>query len=645
MHFQNILVHLQFHFIGNYALKQPSNEPISPVHFIYIAHLTTENVSNVLYIAKKKTIKDSEDHTTTLSSLSGDVGVLHLLESEENLDWVLRTGLHPPYMVIMESALFTRSVMMKLKNGSSRVAGVAVVVPSANPPQGFSPHNKCPNENSGVYSESYGPTLAHCNTTVWNPLGNGLSYEEFDFPIFSLKDDNDTQLIKQCYVDHNRPVNGSDPQYPLCAMQLFSHMSAVTNTATCMRRNTNGFTFSPESICEPLGDHNIWAPAKPLNTTQKGHKAGESMVMATLDSRSFFSEIGPGAESAASGLITLLAAAHALRNATQEAQLSRTIFYTFFHGETFDYIGSSRMVYDMEKNQFPIDLDNVHSVLEIGQVGLFSSSKVWLHTDPVSRRNGSVEEEVKKLVSNLQTAAKGLNVSVEEPGVTQPLPPSSLQRFLRARPFPGVVIQDYSSSFANMYYQSMFDNADSLKMSYPPNLTPEEQLNYVTDTAKVRAYMMLRLLVNTANFYISVERQTSLPTVLVQHLLANLTGSTANVTQEDCKNQRENQDDKESKHVSYSWVQGAAPPNSTERKGFCVRSTVHGTKALSPAFELEDYNSKDYSTWTESNWKQIKGRIFLVASHDLEVNQSAKATHSRVLLNGPRCQGLYRLLT
>ncbi|XP_035994479.1 nicastrin [Fundulus heteroclitus] len=647
---------------------------------LFFTCVSCNSMENKIYIPLNYTMPcvrllNSTHQIGCQSSLSGDVGVLHLLESEENLDWVLRTGLHPPYMVIMESALFTRSVMMKLKNGSSRVAGVAVVVPSANPPQGFSPHTKCPNENSGVYSESYGPTLAHCNTTVWNPLGNGLSYEEFDFPIFSLKDDNDTQLIKQCYVDHNRPVNGSDPQYPLCAMQLFSHMSAVTNTATCMRRNTNGFTFSPESICEPLGDHNIWAPAKPLNTTQKGHKAGESMVMATarLDSRSFFSEIGPGAESAASGLVTLLAAAHALRNATQEAQLSRTIFYTFFHGETFDYIGSSRMVYDMEKNQFPIDLDNVHSVLEIGQVGLFSSSKVWLHTDPVSRRNGSVEEEVKKLVSNLQTAAKGLNVSVEEPGVTQPLPPSSLQRFLRARPFPGVVIQDYSSSFANMYYQSMFDNADSLKMSYPPNLTPEEQLNYVTDTAKslaelatmvaralfvqaggeesqvsaIKADELLvsrmlysfviasnnswiqelvssesaaQLINETANFYISVERQTSLPTVLVQHLLANLTGSTANVTQEDCKNQRENQDDKESKHLySYSWVQGAAPPNSTERKGFCVRSTVHGTKALSPAFELEDYNSQDYSTWTESNWKQIKGRIFLVASHDLEM--------------------------
>lgn len=50
---------------------------------------------------------------------------------------------------------------------------------------------------SGVYSEDYDPAFAHCNVTVWNPLGNGLSYEQFDFPIFSLKDDNETQLIRQ----------------------------------------------------------------------------------------------------------------------------------------------------------------------------------------------------------------------------------------------------------------------------------------------------------------------------------------------------------------------------------------------------------------------------------------------------------------
>ncbi|XP_070701693.1 nicastrin [Pempheris klunzingeri] len=609
------------------------------------------------------------------SSLSGSVGVLHVLESEENLDWVLRTGHNPPYLVVLESSLFTRSIMMKLKNGSGRVAGVAVVAPNTNPPAGFSPHTTCPNENTGVYTESYDPALAHCNTTVWNPFGSGLSYEEFDFPIFSMKDDNDTQVIRQCYMDHNRAVNGSTPQYPLCAMQLYSHMSAVTNTATCMRRNDISFSISPEMVCDPLGDYNVWASTRPVNNTAKGHKMGESVVIAAarLDSRSFFFDVAPGAQSGVSGFVTLLAAAHALRNATQEAQPDRTILYTFFQGETFDYIGSSRMVYDMQNNQFALDLDNVHSVLEIGQVGLRADSRLWMHSDPVSRKNSSVNDEVRKLIENLHLAATDLNITVDEPNFSQPLPPSSFQRFLRARPIPGVVIEDHQSAFTNRFYESMYDDAEYLNISYPPNLTPEEQLEFVTDTAMaltevatmvaralyvqaggartqlssinadpqivtrmlygflvrsnnswfhqlIYADLMSHLADGPTNFYVGVAPQSSELTILVQYLLANLTGSVANITQDNCQNQREDDKDTVSKHMYYyMWVQGAVPPNGTEREGFCVRSTVRLSRALSPAFDLRQYTSKDYSTWTESRWKSIKGRIFLVASHELEM--------------------------
>uniref|UniRef100_A0A8C2ZJB0 Nicastrin n=1 Tax=Cyclopterus lumpus TaxID=8103 RepID=A0A8C2ZJB0_CYCLU len=590
------------------------------------------------------------------SHLSGNVGVLHVLESEENLDWVLHSGLTPPYLVILESSLFTRSIMMKLKNGSSRVAGVAVVTPNANPSQGTSPHTSCPNENTGVYTENYDPTMARCNVTVWNPLGTGLSYEEFDFPIFAMKEDNDTQVIRQCYMDHNRAGNGSTPQYPLCAMQLYSHMSAVTDTATCMRRNNINFSLSPEMVCDPLSDFNVWASTRPLNNTAKGHKEGESVVLAAarLDSRSFFFDIAPGAESGVSGFVALLAAAHALRNATQEAPPPRNILYAFFHGETFDYIGSSRMVYDMEKNNFAVDLDNIHSVLEVGQVGLHAESRLWLHSDPVSRKNSSVNEEVKKLILRLQSAASGLNVSVEEPGFSQPLPPSSFQRFLRARPIPGVVIEDHRSAFTNSFYESMYDNAEYLNISYPPDLTPDEQLEYVTDTAKVSPtlavatvvartlyiqaggaesrlgsinadpQMVTRILygflVRSNNSWFQQLIPSDLrtgPRTSTWYLLANLTGSTVNVMSDTCFNncvfvllpQM----------YSYLWVQGAAPPNSTERVGFCMRSAARLSKALSPAFDLHEYTSKDYSTWTESRWKTIKGRIFLVASHELEM--------------------------
>uniref|UniRef100_A0A9J8BSX0 Nicastrin n=1 Tax=Cyprinus carpio carpio TaxID=630221 RepID=A0A9J8BSX0_CYPCA len=616
------------------------------------------------------------------SSISGDTGVLHVLETESDLDWILSSGPHPPYMVIMETAFFNRSVMMRMKN-SSRVAGVAVIISKTGLADNFSPHTTCPNQNTGVYSESYGSDLANCNGTVWNPLGNGLSYEDFSFPVFALKDENQTQVLRKCYEDHNQRVNGSAPQYPLCAMQLFSHMHAVTDTVTCMRRTDlqNRFSINPEVLCDPLSDFNVWTSTRPLNNSAKGHAADESVVIAAtrLDGRSFFWEQAPAAEGTVSGIVTLLATIQALYPVTQEAPPPRNIFFSFFQGEAFDYIGSSKMVYDMEKNDFVIDMNNVHSMLEIGQVGLLSGRSLWMHSDPVSRQNKSVDTEVSEMMSRIQSAAAGLKLTVDHPSVSQPLPPSSFQRFLRARRIPGLVLADHNTSFTNRYYESMYDDAENLNVTYPPGLTPDEQLVYETDAAKslaevatlvarslylqaggeennlnnitadpkIVAQLLYGFLVQKNNswfrsllppevtkkgvnsilspgppqFYIGLGPRVHGPahsvTRFVQYILANLTGTVTNLTESQCQNPSELST--ENKDLfSYFWVSGPASVNGT-REPFCVRASVRLSKAVSPAFELLEYGSRNYSTWTESRWKSIRARIFLVASRELEM--------------------------
>lgn len=119
--------------------------------------------------------------------------------------------------------------------------------------------------------------------------------------------------------------------------------------------------------------------------------------------------------------------------------------------------------------------------------------------------------QVKKLIDNVGLAAGKSGIAVEEPGVSQPLPPSSFHRFLRARSIPGLVIEDHHFAFTNRwlmafwkdtleiitcfwievlrsvfrFYGSMYDNAEYLNVSYPSNMTQEEQLDFLTDTAKV----------------------------------------------------------------------------------------------------------------------------------------------------------------
>ncbi|XP_074785067.1 nicastrin [Athene noctua] len=604
------------------------------------------------------------------SSISGDTGVIHVVEKEEDLNWVLADGPHPPYMILLDGNLFNRRVMLQLK-GTSRVSGLAVAIAKPSPPQGFSPGLKCPNDGFGVYSKDYGPQFAHCNNTVWNPMGSGLSYEDFDFPIFLLEDANETQVIKQCYQDHNVPRDGSGPEYPLCAMQLFSHMHAVTSTVTCMRRSSLQSTFSinPEVVCDPLLDYNVWSTLQPINSSGKVDAEKEVIIVATrIDSHSFFWNIAPGAESAVSSFVTHLAAAEALHKASDVHLLQRNIMFTFFQGETFDYIGSSRMVYDMEKDKFPLRLDNIHSFVELNQVALRNASVLWMHTDPVSRLNKSVEVQVRILLDILSNSSVGANVTVQEAGYSQPLPPSSFQRFLRARHIPGVVLTDHRTAFQNRYYQSMYDTPENIQMQYPEGLSPEETLEYVTDTAKslaevatVVARALYRLagganntsaiqadpktvsrmlygflikmnnswfqsiikpdikgiLGDVPQHYVAVSSPVN-TTYLVQYVLANLTGTVVNLTKEECLNP-EKTPSSEKELYEYAWVQGSLEPNSTARVPYCVRSTVRLSKALSPAFELRQWGSTEYSTWTESRWKEIRARIFLVASKELEI--------------------------
>ncbi|XP_044772218.1 nicastrin isoform X3 [Neomonachus schauinslandi] len=497
------------------------------------------SVERKIYISLNKTapcvrLLNATHQIGCQSSVSGDTGVIHVVEKEEDLQWVLTDGPNPPYVVLLEGTLFTRNLMEKLKGRTSRIAGLAVSLAKPSPTSGFSPSVQCPNDGFGIYSNSYGPEFAHCREIQWNPLGDGLAYEDFSFPIFLLEDENETKVIKQ---------------------------------------------------------------------------------------------------------------------------------------ETFDYIGSSRMVYDMETGRFPVQLENIESFVELGQVALRNSLELWMHTDPMSQKNASVQHQVEALLSTLERSGAGVPaVALRRLNQSQPLPPSSLQRFLRARNISGVVLADHSTVFHNHYYQSVYDTAENINVSYPEWQSPEEDLNFVTNTAKALAavatvlgralyqlaggtnfsdtiqadaHTVTRLLygflvrANNSWFqsilrqdlrsylgdgplqhYIAVSSPTN-TTYVVQYALANLTGQLVDLTREQCQDPSkvptENKD-----LYEYVWVQGPLNSSETDRLPRCVRSTARLARALSPAFELRQWGSTEYSTWTESRWKDIRARIFLIASRELE---------------------------
>ncbi|XP_069797470.1 nicastrin isoform X2 [Narcine bancroftii] len=602
------------------------------------------------------------------SSLSGNTGVIHLVEQDSDLSWVLSEGPNPPYMVLLETSMFTRNVMLRLKP-SNRVSGVAAILLRDLVPTQFSLDVKCPNDGFGAYSKNNGSQYAHCNHTVWNPNGTGLSYEDFPFPVFMLMDQNETQVIRQCYYVHNRPVNGVVPEFPLCAMQLSSHMHGVKDTVTCMRRTQMqvSIALSQEGFCDPLSDYNIWMTIRPVNRSRSAISEDRLVVAAArLDSRSFFWKLAPGTDSAVSGFITLLAAAKALAHVHDIEKLPKNIMFAFFQGEAFDYIGSSRMVFDMVKGDFPIRLENIDSFMELNQIGIRTTSELWAHTDPISQQNSTVHEEVQKLLESLSQCAAGMNFSIRQPEQSQPLPPSSFQRFLREMNIPGAVLTDHRGSFTNRYYQSVYDLQENIGLQYPDDLTPEEALNHITDSAQALAdvasivaqtlylqaggngslenitadaetvtRMLYGFVMNWNNswfhsiikkdknqvfnktshmsYYVAVDDIT-VSTLLVYSVLCNLTGTIVNLTEEECLDHKPKTD-----LFDFIWVEGWRAENSSKPTPYCLRCNAHQSLALSPAFELRDWASTNYSTWTESRWKMIGARIFLVASRELEI--------------------------
>ena len=104
----------------------------------------------------------------------------------------------------------------------------------------------------------------------------------------------------------------------------------------------------------------------------------------------------------------------------------------------------------------------------------------------MSQKNESVKNQVEDLLATLEKSGAGVpEVVLRRLAQSQALPPSSLQRFLRARNISGVVLADHSGSFHNRYYQSIYDTAENINVTYPEWQSPEEDLNFVTDTAKV----------------------------------------------------------------------------------------------------------------------------------------------------------------
>lgn len=249
--------------------------------------------------------------------------------------------------------------------------------------------------------------------------------------------------------------------------------------------------FNPPKFCDPVGDQNVWSTLFPIaNISNETVPSSMKYVVvaARLDSTSLFHEKVPGVVSPVTGLVTLLTTAHVLKqmlpkyenegNERQTIHLAlpfnrvaladKNVLFMLFNGESYDYIGSQRVVYDMENGAFPtvselvppIKLEDISLLVELNQLSQTNTIFAYLLSEQAEARN---------FVTNFKKNARSGDFVFDFNETVALIPPSSLQSFARAKAdIPGIVVTDHGSAYKNRFYNSMFDDADSINYRYYP---------------------------------------------------------------------------------------------------------------------------------------------------------------------------------
>ncbi|PNW82792.1 hypothetical protein CHLRE_06g294400v5 [Chlamydomonas reinhardtii] len=338
------------------------------------------------------------------------------------------------------SKLFTQF----LRDSSLRKDVIGILVdPTTGRPPGDSAAPPFPGAEFAPYS---------ARDYVWNPYGAGLTQQWFGIPIYMLTETLANETGWRADYNAQNDLKGGKH---VARMQL--PMQAVGNSSQCIS----------DQHCLPVGGYGVWSavPVLPDPLYVNVSARPITLVTASMDSNSLFHDLTKGANTAMSGLIAGLVAMSLLVRANHTATYARQLAFAALPGEAFGYMGSKRLLYEMQLNSTfvrGLSLDLIDQVIDVNQVGAAfnastNTSSFYLHTQLAGGFG-----DASKLVGAAQSAAtaeeplvQAAAASPSNPGI----PPSPLMSFLRVKPgTAGMVLADFDSRFNSPYYQSEYDD-------------------------------------------------------------------------------------------------------------------------------------------------------------------------------------------
>lgn len=445
----------------------------------------------------------------TAAKFGGSIGVLHVVRTAVDFDFIHNDPPAPPYTVVVPTTLFTREHIMPLQRASQTVAGIMLIRPAAGEPapDRFSPELQCPNQYS-TYNKA--TCDARRPETLWNPAGNGLLHVSFPFPIYFLDNPDEVRKVVDCFDRHNAPDPAGQHRRPLCSVQINQFMAATGNSEMCLRRSQYEFNMKPTRYCDALSGNSVYAtlfprdPVTPPPPTQPDAAAAETsaeasaptppasptvaaepeqfiVVCARLDSTGMFDGIAAGAMEVLP-LVTVLSTAHTLAALLPErppVAHQPNVLFALFNGESYDYIGSQRFVFDVRRGAFPprhqrravIRPEQIQLVVDVA--GLDDPSNVFAYHVRDFPLAGQLLSSLEK---NNRAHALGVTVTGR---LQDDQPPSAVQSFLsdNSTTWPTVAL---ASPAANRYLHSLYDDADNVRFTYANTSADFERLEDVS---------------------------------------------------------------------------------------------------------------------------------------------------------------------
>jgi nicastrin len=326
----------------------------------------------------------------------------------------------------------------------------------------------------------------------WNTNGDGLDVQDlYGYPMAYVTDPDVSSYLRSLALSDD-----SDSRI-VADFNYYMGEEGITSKDCLEWHDKSDGVWRPK--CLPLSGTSVWAVAgspEVSSSSESSYSRTIIMVSTGMDSTSMFHELAPGANTAASNILTVLMAAKLIGSYVSDNTLDglhKRILFGFFQGEAYGYIGSRAFLKDVDYPGFVCDsqftvpsstklgdksenaclypmrpslefqkLGKIVGMLTVDQVGLpISDGVLYAHSNG---KYGSLSYFLNKVLQS--SATNKFSVSSSSASYNKntgyPYPPTPLNSLLQLSDgyVGGAVLSGYDSAFVSRaLYHSHLDSS------------------------------------------------------------------------------------------------------------------------------------------------------------------------------------------